>query len=196
MIIVALVTLGAAAAPEGYTVTESSHGCETAVGPTRDGKIADVYVACRWSDVDAEDLVARLSEFDRWGEFLWFLEDVEIITEDDGRQLVRQTQRARGVAPREDLLWMTKENEGDTWRFSWSSATELPLPVPEGAIRPDRNEGYWAVTRLEGGDVLVEQQVSYDPAGKVPKWMVRFVQNRGAAKVVRELRALAVGEAA
>ena len=186
-----LLPLSAAAAPEDYRLVRTTADCRTYMGPQTDDGATPVRIECRWDGVQPEAIEAMFDRFDRYHVFVWALSGSRIEREEPARSLVWQRHEVPGTAPRETLVWLTAEDNGQgSTRYTWSSATEEPLVLSDGAIRAERNDGLWdIIPDADGVDVVLE--LTYSPGGLVPDWLVKWCQTLGADRMMADIRAIA-----
>jgi hypothetical protein len=192
MVLLALA-LAASADVGGFEPVREAAGCEISMRPESSVEGAAMRAECRWPEVDPARLVAMLSAYDRYSDFVYPISEARVVrVAPDGRALVWQRQSMFGIADREVLLWMWREDRPDgSVRFSWTTASEEPLRMRPGSVRTPRNEGYWQVGRDPSGGATVVHEVALDAGGSVPRWLVALVRTRGFAKIMEDVRAAA-----
>ena len=192
------LALDAAADDSGFEPVRESGGCAIAMRAEDHPEGAAMRAVCRWPEIEAPALVEMLSRYERYPDFVYPVTEAKVVrTEADGRTLVYQRQSMFGIADREVLLWMWREEPAEhTVRFTWTTASEEPLTMREGSVRTPKNVGYWQVTADPGGGSTVVHEIALDAGGSVPRWLVSLVRTRGFARVMLEVRAVAAGAGA
>lgn len=180
----------ALAAPAGFAHVGDGAGCRLYRGPS-DGGVAPARAECHWPEVDPRVLGALLARFERYDELIPPVTRSTVVRVVGDRALVHQVARTRGIAPREVLLWMERAASDGASRVRWTTAAELPLELPPRHVRAPRNEGWWEIAAHPQGGARVVHQVTYDPGGSVPGWVVRWAQVGGLREVMTHVRALA-----
>jgi len=169
---------------DGFEPLREDGGCAIAGRPKEHDDKAALRARCHWPDVEPEALLALVSDYARYPEFVWPLKVSDVRRSDGARSLVYQRQSVWPLADREVLLWMWPEPwaEGGT-RVRWTAATEEPLQVDRGSIKVPRSDGHWAVRPHPEGGSWVEHQISMDGGGKIPEWLMDKIRARGFAQV-------------
>jgi len=150
-----------------------------------------MHASCVWPDVDPDQLHILLADPTRYGELVYAIQSSVIVRREGGRTLVHQVQTAKGIAPREVMVWMSTERVDDATKYSWATAIDEPLIVAKGSVRSPRNEGYWLVGPAVGGGTQVDHHVAYNPGGSVPGWLVRWASVGGLSEVMAQVHATA-----
>lgn len=145
---------------------------------------------CEWADVDARHLANLLGQFERYSEFVFPIAVARVEREEGERTLIYQRQELFGIADREVLLWMEQQPVDEGVRFSWTTASELPLDLRSGSVRTPRNEGFWEVAAREGGGTRVVHEIALDAGGAIPRWIVNLVRTRSFVRIMTDVRAL------
>ncbi len=178
--------------PPFPTVGRTEH-CELRKRPKTDERGAAMWARCVWPGIDPTRVRTRLLELDRYAEWIWPIAESRILREESGRLLVYQRQEVWALADREVLLWVRPQRASDMVVVSWEAASELPLRLQPGSVRTPRNTGFWAV-RPAGDGVEVVHQIELDAGGlPLPRWLVRAIQTRGFARILRDLREASSG---
>lgn len=186
------LALSALAAPTDFHAVSAADGCTVYTGPVGEDGIATLRAECHWPDGDFEVLDAALSRVDRWEDLVWCIADSAVVGRDGDRALVWQRHEVSGIAARENLVWMRSSGDGTLRRYEWTQAG-VGFDAAADAVVPLRNDGFWQVSRAADGGVDVVHEITYDPAGQVPAWLVRWFQRRGALTVLADVHALAQG---
>lgn len=185
----------AGADDRGFEPVREDAGCRIAMRPESHPERAAMRADCVWPEVDAAALVARLADYPAYPELVFPIDEARVVREEPGRTLIWQRQSMIGIADREVLLWMRREERDGGVAFAWQTAAEEPLTLAPGAVRVPRNEGYWWVGPHPGGGVAVVHEIAMDAGGAIPKWVVNLVRSRGFARVMSDVRTLAAGGA-
>lgn len=180
----------ALAAPAGFELVGEGAGCRLYRGPA-DGGLAPARAECHWPEVAPTALEGLLARYDRYDELIPPVTRSVVVRTEGGRALVHQVAHTRGLAPREVLLWMERASSDGTARFRWTTAADQPLDLPPRHVRAPRNEGWWEVAAHPRGGAQVVHQVTYDPGGAVPAWLVRWAQVGGLREIMENVRGLA-----
>jgi hypothetical protein len=175
-----------------WSVVRESDGCvfEHRAEGSPDG--AAMRATCTWPDVAPDPLVAMLSQYEQYPSFVWAIDAAQIRRVEGARALVYQAQRLPGIADREVMLWITKEELEPGVRFSWSVASDVLWKPSEGNIATPKNTGSWTVRPAPGGGSEVVHEIAVDAGGQIPRWVVALVRTRGFVKVLEDVRAAAV----
>jgi hypothetical protein len=180
-----------AAQDSGWKAVSEVDGCVLESGVAGADRVVPMRARCRWSDVDAAKLGARLADLDGFGALIAPIEAERIVRTDGDRTLVHQVMGAPAISDREVLMWMTVTTRPGCSRTSWTTASEEALAVAEGRVRAPRNDGAWDVCADPAGGASVVHEIAYDPGGSVPAWVVRRFQTGGLADVMVAVRAAA-----
>jgi len=180
-----------AAPPEGYTLQKETDDCVLFAGPPNAQGIAPMYAECHWPDVDPEKLQELLGVWDAYDKYISAIESCRIVKIEGSRTLVHQLQTAPAISDREVVVWMEKIPVEGGFRFTWQNDPSEPLDIAKGNIRPPKNAGFWEVTAHPESGSFVQHQVTYDPGGRVPAWLVRTFSVSGLAGVMSDVRGLA-----
>jgi len=179
----------AAAAPSDYEPVMERDDCVFYMGPQEADGVTPVMVECNWSDRDAHEMDALLSQMNNYHEIVWAIEDTRMVRAEGARSLVWQRHVVKGTAPREVMIWMeTAPTAAGGTRYSWTTADE-DFELSRGAVLAARNDGYWEVNpTVEGVEVVLHG--CYDPGGWVPDVLVRWCQTFGADRLMKDAHAL------
>ena len=177
------------ATPPGYTVTEEDvEGCTLSLGQEDDQGDRPMRAECLWPDVSLATFNTRMADWAGHAAIFSTVAESEVLREESGRALVRQRHTTRGISDREILLWMKHEKVDGYDRYSWTRAREEKLEPGDGTVAGERSDGYWQA-RAEGEGVRVVHELTYDPGGSVPGFIVRWFQTSGLEKTVEEAHA-------
>ncbi|TNE91076.1 MAG: hypothetical protein EP330_06405 [Deltaproteobacteria bacterium] len=182
-----LLAAALAAPPDGFSLTKSDvSGCELYKGSADAKGDVPMRAECRWADISLETFHAKFSDWEAHDDIFSSVVSSRIQRSGDP-VLVHQRHYARGISDREILLWGKTEKVGDGWRFSWSRATGETLTPASGNVAAERSDGAWEAHPHPDGGVTVTYELTYDPGGSVPGFLVRSFQGSGFAAVVTEL---------
>ena len=196
VVLVALLSILARAesTDDGFVFVRESSGCSIAMRPEEHPRGAAMRADCRWPDVDPRRLVGVIGEYDRYDEFVSPVSLARIERREGNRALVYQLQRMTGIADREVLLWMWREDRADGGvRVSWTTASEEPLVLAPGSVRTPKNVGYWLVAPEPTGGAHVVHEIELDAGGSIPRWLVSLVRTRGFARIMQQVRVYGAG---
>ena len=185
--------IAASAAEDGFAWVRDASGCTISMRPETHPSGAAMRADCRWPDVDTGRLIGVIGEYDRYQEFVSPVDVARIERVDGARTLVYQRQHMMGIADREVLLWMWREQEGEGVRVSWTTATDEPMAVAPGAVRTPKNVGYWEVVPDPSGGARVVHEIQLDAGGSIPRWLVNLVRTRGFARIMQDVRVFGGG---
>jgi len=190
----AVVWLVVASAFAGeWSVVREAEGCVFEHRPETSPDGAAMRATCTWPDVAPDPLAAMLSQYEQYPSFVWAIDAAQIRRVEGARALVYQAQRLPGIADREVMLWITKEELDPGVRFSWSVASDVLWAPSEGNIATPKNTGSWTVRPAAGGGSEVVHEIAVDAGGQIPRWVLALVRTRGFMKVLADVRAAAMG---
>jgi len=183
-----LLLSAALAAPPGYKVTKTTNDCELMLGPAEADGVVPMRAECHWPEIPPDAFHAAVGNFAIHGE-LWSTVPVcEVVRTEGGRTLTHQVHQSNGISDRELMLWLeTVEVEGG-YRHQWTRAVDEPLEPAKGNVAAARDDGYCEGVAHPDGGTQVNYQLSYDPGGKVPGFLVRWFQTSGLAGIMEDLR--------
>jgi len=181
----------ALAAPPGFEPVGEGAGCQLFRGPVHADGTQPIRAECHWPDVAPRRLEGLLTRFDRLDELIPPVVRSEIVRTEGPRALVHQVAQVRGIAPRQVLVWMERTASDGAVRVSWVTASGERLDLLPRHVRAPRNDGAWEVAPHPDGGSRVVHEVTYDPGGSVPAWVVRWAQAGGLRDVMETVRAAA-----
>ncbi len=184
---IGLLVARTAAGAEHWVAAGEAHGCVIESRQSTETIRSAMRGTCTWPDVPPEKLVALLGQFDRYDELISPIAEARVERTDLDRALVYQRHHFFGIADREMLLWMSKVPRDGGTSYEWTTAAEEPLTLDHGTVRALRNEGRWSVAPLPGGGSHVVHEISLDPGGSIPNWVVRLARGRGFARILGEM---------
>lgn len=189
---IALATTAVAAGPDPFEFVSETGGCAISMRPPDHPDGAAMRAACRWPEVEPPALVEMLSVWSDYPRFVFPVDEARVVRTEDHRTLVYQRQSMIGIADREVLLWMRREDLGpDGVRFSWAAAADEPLTLRPGAVRTPKNTGSWTVAADPAGGSSVVHEIALDAGGSIPRWLVELVRYRSFARILSDVRAAA-----
>ncbi len=190
LLVTALLSPAALAAPAGYKVAEADHnGCEISLGPAASDGVVPIHAVCRWPDVTLAKWDQVVGDWTKHDDIFGVVVSSDVRRSEAARDLVYQLHRTKGISDREVLLWMTKTTVNGAHRYGWTTAKDQPLTLTDGNVQVARSEGYWQAAPDPAGGVVVEHHLEYGPGGSVPGFMVRWFQTSGLETNLDEMRA-------
>jgi len=187
--IVVLVLSAALAVPPDYQVTkEDVEGCTLMLGPREADGVVPMRAECHWPDITLEKFDGFFKE---WGDHDLSFSTVEasdVIGSEGGKLQVRQVHVTKGISDRFIILDGERVEVEGGYRYQWTRSSHTET-APDGMVEAIRSDGYWEATAAEAGGVNVVHQLSYDPGGRVPGFLVRWFQTGGLAGIVTDLHA-------
>lgn len=183
---------GAGPEPDGFDHVRDTAGCSISMRPESHPQGAAMRAICSWPEVEPVRFGGLIQDYDRYSEFLFPISVSRTERQEGERALVYQRQRVPGIADREVLLWMSASAlpEGGV-RVSWTTASEVPLPLDRGTVRTPKNEGFWQVSPQPAGGSHVVHEIALDAGGSVPRWLVNLVRSTGFARLMQQVRTFA-----
>lgn len=182
------------AADDGFAFVREASGCAIAMRPEDHPSGAAMRADCHWPDVDPKRLIEVIGQYERYDEFVSPVHEARIERRSGNRTLVYQRQQMLGIADREVLLWMWREERPDSGvRVSWTTASDEPLALAPGSVRTPKNIGYWEVTPDPVGGAHVVHEIQLDAGGAIPRWLVSLVRTRGFARIMQDVRVFGGG---
>lgn len=177
----------ALAAPAGFEVTkEGVSGCTLMLGQP-DAGVVPMRAECRWPDVTAEEFDALFSKWEDHEAYFSTISESDVLSRPAGKVEFRQVHTTRGISDREVVLLGERTAlDGGGFRYAWTLSPHQ-LTVSGGRVAPERDDGFWEVRPNPEGGVDVVHQLTYDPGGRVPGFVVRWFQTSGLATVVTDL---------
>ncbi len=182
-----LVLSSALAAPPGYTVSKSdTNGCTLYLGPADAQGVKSMRAECVWPDVKLDTFKAKMGDWAGHATMFSTVAESNVKKAGD-KALVYQRHSTSGIADREIMIWMQHETVDGMERYSWKRADGESLTVKSGNVECPRSTGYWEA-KAEGSGITVVHELSYDPGGRVPGFIVRWFQTSGLEATVAEAR--------
>ncbi len=181
----------ALAAPAGYSVNVASYeGCELSLGSTMSDGVVPIHADCYWPDVTIDKFRAVMGDPVKHADVFTVIVKSEIrrpASTPDGKALVYQLQRSKGISDREVLLWMNHTVVGGADRYGWTTASGEALTPADGNVKVERSDGYWQAAADPRGGVQVSHQLEYAPGGSVPGFLVHWFQTSGVETNLTEV---------
>lgn len=182
-----MLTTALAAAPAGYKETKRAHDCVLYVGLKEADGVVPVYAECRWPDVDAAVFDRVFSDWTTHDELFSTIIASDLVRKEGGASVVHQVHTASGISDREVILAGRRAEVDGGFRYHWTRTADA-LTVAKGNVATARSDGAWWIKAAEGGGIEVKYELSYDPGGSVPGFLVRWFQVGGVADVLYDLR--------
>jgi hypothetical protein len=178
------------AAPPGFKVTKQTEHCELSLGKALPNGVVPMRAECHWPHLAPERLHGLL---EAWGDHDLYWSSVassDVKRSDAGRYWVHQVHQAKGISDREAVVLMEKKPIEGGARYGWV-LDNAGLEVGSGRVEVAYSEGWWEITAHPEGGTKAVHQLSYDPGGSVPGFLVRWFQTSGLTAVVEEIEAYA-----
>jgi len=183
----------ALATPAGYTVNVAAYdGCELSLGPTMSDGVVPLHADCYWPDVTLDRFKSVMGDPVKHAAVFTVIVTSELrrpASTADGKSLVYQLQRSKGISDREVLLWMWHSVADGADRYAWTTASTEALTPADGNVRVARSDGYWQAKADPRGGVLVSHQLEYAAGGSVPGFLVHWFQTSGVETNLSEVHA-------
>lgn len=191
-----LALASALATPPGFEITrEGIDGCTLFLGEKQSDGVVPMRAECHWPDVTAETFDRVMRAWDDQEACSRSVQASDVLSTVDDTTYVRQVHVTSGISDRHIVLAATREAlDCGGSRHAWTKA-DRPLEVPGGDVEAARSDGSWQACPAEGGGVDVVYQLAYDPAGRVPGFLVRWFQTSGLAAIVTDLHECLVAQA-
>lgn len=184
--ILLLALTAAQAVPPDYKVTKSDIvGCQLMLGPREADGVVPMRAECVWPDITLEKWDGVFQDWASHDEIFTTVQTSEILEVQGEVSYVSQLNVTKGISDRVLILEMKREPIEGGFRYAWTKSSREP-EVPKGAVITGRSDGSWEVTTNPSGGINAVHQLSYDPGGSVPGFMVRWFQTSGLASIVEE----------
>jgi hypothetical protein len=185
-----ILLLGSAlAAPPGFNVSKRDvEGCTLYLGPAEADGVVPMRAECRWPDVSVEQFDRAYADWTRHDEIFSSIASSDLVSTNGATKTLRQTYTASGISDREMLIDGTRTEIDGGLRFEWHKHPG-DQGITSGNVEALRSDGFWEVTAHPEGGVTAIHQLSYDPGGRVPGFLVRWFQTSGLAAIVGDLKA-------
>lgn len=182
-----LSALTVQAAPAGYAQFDTEHGCTFYKGPAGANGYSPIRAECTWPDVDPTKMDQLLSVFEDHDLYFSSVAKATVTGQADGGTLVHQTHVASGISDREADLVYKRSVSGETITHSWTM-TASQSAAASGNVVAAQDDGFWTITPDGNGGAIVVYELTYDPSGSVPGFVVRAFQTGGLVTLVGEMR--------
>ncbi len=179
-------------APEGFQKAKTANDCTIYKGPADADGVIPVFADCHWPEIPPEKLHALEYDWEGHSKVFSTVESSKIVKKDGDRARVHQVHALSGVSNREVEVWMWREEVPGGYQYNWKSDT--PVTPADGNVATAKHIGFWRITKHPEGGSRAEYQLSYDPGGSVPGFMVRWFQTSGTVDTTTELRAAATSK--
>jgi hypothetical protein len=184
--VAALSLVAGTAGAEELKKLGEKHGCVVYKGEMGETGISKVVAKCEW-DISAEAMIKVVSNVDMHDDWLSAVAECKSLGDDR----YMQVHQASGISDRQITLKFTNEKRSDGgFRTSWTRDADQE-PLGDGRILAKVDDGYWDVTPNGDGKTKVEYGLLYDPAGRVPKWIVNSFQKGGTMDTLGQMKAAA-----
>ena len=180
--VAAVSLLAGTAHAEELSKIGEKHDCVVYKGAMGATGISSVVAKCEWA-VPADKVIKAVSTVDMHDDWL---SAVAACTPLGGDRFM-QVHQASGISDRQITLKFTNATRPDGgFRTSWTRSDPQEA-LGDGRILANVDDGYWDVTP-NGAGSTVEYGLLYDPAGKVPKWVVNSFQKGGTLDTLEQMR--------
>lgn len=176
------------AVPKGYTEVAQDHDCQLLRGPEKASGVAPVRAECEWTDRSLEQLDAALSQPAAWSQMFSGLTTSRVVEQGDGATRMLWVHSAKGLSDRVHHVLVTRNALGNgTVVHGWSMTEEQPEPG-DGRLVPAADTGRWELTAIPSGGVKVVFERQYEPGGKIPGLVMRWLKTEAVFTQLSELR--------
>jgi len=182
--------LPALAAPSGFKVTKNTDHCELSLGPASPTGVVPMRAECHWPDIAPDKVHALLGAWGDHDRYWSSVQSSDVKRTDGARTWVHQVHQSKGIADRECIVVMQSESIDGGTKYHWT-LDQGQLQVGDGRVEVAQSDGFWEITAHPDGGTRAIHQLSYDPGGSVPGFLVRWFQTSGLTAVVTELEAYA-----
>lgn len=176
-------------APAGFKEAKQANDCTVYKGPADADGVIPVFADCHWPEVSPAKLHAIEYDWEGHADVFSTVVSSKILRKDGERSRVYQMHALSGVSNREVEVWMWREEVPGGFQYNWASDT--PVTPKDGNVATAKHVGFWRITDHPKGGSRAEYQLSYDPGGSVPGFLVRWFQTSGTVDTTTELRAAA-----
>jgi len=185
-----LLASSAWALPPGFHETKTTQYCQLALGKAGPNGVVPMRAECHWPHIEPDKLHGLMGA---WGDHDLYFSSVvssDVQKTDGGRSWVHQVHRAKGISDRECVVVMEKTSIDGGARYGWT-VDNGGLVVEKGRVEVAQSDGFWEIRPHADGGTAAVHQLSYDPGGSVPGFLVRWFQTSGLTAVVTELESYA-----
>lgn len=182
--------LAAQATPDGFVETRSTQQCTFSVGPARASGVSPIHAACRWPHISLAAVDAAFGDFSSSARIHETVAEATVTRRAPGVTEVLEIHTAPTIAPRQAHLRYTRAATDRVVRWRWELTDPQP-PLRPRHLAELENTGSWTFTAPPGGGVEVIHQLTYEPGGSVPAWLIRLFQTRAVSRFCDELHAAA-----
>ena len=153
-----------------------------------DGPTIPLRAECDWP-IPVDRLRAMLDSWEAHALYFSNLEESSVLGFEGDSVIVRQIHRARGISDREVVVkWDVAPLERG-WRYTWQKSPDQSAATGR-RVEVEEYAGRWEITATETGSHLV-LETRYAPGGRVPFFLVNWLQGAGIQHVLDELRSAA-----
>ena len=149
-------------------------------------KNISVRVVCHWK-VAPTQLQEILSSPDRYDEVFSGVSESVLVLKKSNLTRVFQVHSYTGITDRAAFMDYLDTPVPNGRRYSYHKARDQSV-VPNRYVLIVQNTGFWEVTRIKSGSLLVFETL-YEAGGSVPKFLIRWGQMSGIQNMIKELRA-------
>lgn len=187
MLVLALTL--AVAAPPGYRETRSdvAGGCDLFLGQADSEGVVPMRAECDWPDVTVAQFEAAYGDWASHDEIYGNISSSVVLSSEGTTHSVRQTFEAGGIKTREMIIVGSREDVPGGVKYSWHKQAG-DQGITTNNVEVTRSTGYWLVTERAEGGVHAEYELSYDPGGSVPGFLVRWFQGSGLQGIIEDTR--------
>jgi len=183
-----MLVAAAIAAPADYKVTrEGVSGCNLFLGPAEADGVVPMRAECHWADVTLAKFDGAFAKWEDHDVFFSSIAESDILGSAGGKTQVRQVHTTKGISDRFIVIDGTRAaNAGGGFKYAWTKSAHQSAQ-PADTVAALRSDGYWEVTPAADGGIDLVHQLSYDPGGSVPGFLVRWFQTGGLEAIVTDL---------
>lgn len=184
-----LLALAGAAPPDfRETRTDVADGCTLYLGPAESDGVVPMRAECTWPDVTVDQFKTAYGDWTKHAEIYQSIGSSVLVSSTGNTATVRQTHEAGGIKTREMVIDGTTTERTDGVRYEWHK-NPGDQGITSGNVEATRSDGYWDVTTRPEGGVFAVHQLSYEPGGSVPGFLVRWFQTGGLQAIAEDTRA-------
>ncbi|MCB9778936.1 MAG: hypothetical protein H6742_10265 [Alphaproteobacteria bacterium] len=183
-----LLALTLASPAHAWTDLGEKNGC--AFSKQEEGDIVAMRAQCTW-DLPADKVIAWMGDWNKHGELFGSVASSKVLGSlQGGKGKVMQVHQASGISDREVVMDVDREDIPGGIRITHSKSADQSALSGE-RVEVGRDDGLWEIVSTADGGCTVLYELRYDPAGKVPGFMVKWFQGSGFKTMLDELKAKA-----
>lgn len=180
-----LLALSLTGPAHAWTELGEKHGC--AFSKQDEGDIVAMRAQCSW-DIPADKVHAWMNDWDRHDQLFGSVAESSVLgTLQDGKGKVLQVHQASGISDREVVMDVDRQAIDGGFRYTHTKSADQSAASGE-RVEVGRDDGLWEVKSTASGGCTVLYELRYDPAGKVPGFMVKWFQGSGFKTMLEELK--------